>query len=82
MITITTNEYNTYFIDEDGQHVGTCSVMMRERGISYFGKLKDKKYTPAKNFTKKSVKSSKVYELILEYFPELRMGQKIICKGF
>lgn len=82
MITISKNEFNTYFIQENGVHIGTCATIRKfreARGKRYMSFPKNDKKTiqEATDFTLKNIKSEKVYELMLYYFPEIRLGQEI-----
>lgn len=82
MITITKSK-NGFSIYQDGEQIGLCSTyrdffdFKEIRFMTYFGS-QEREPVPASDFTLKNIKTERIYELLFKYFPNIRLGQKVI----
>lgn len=81
MITITKSN-STFFIYQDKERIGICSTFKtffepkEVRFMTYLGS-QEREPVPARDFTLSNIKTDRIYELILKYFPNIRLGQRI-----
>jgi len=78
MITVIKNK-SVFSILLNGVEIALSSTMRGERILMYFDK---RDCVDANDFTLKNVKNGGIYELLLKYFPELRLGVNVEYKGF